>query len=597
MVSSLEKEKDSNKDIQSVASPVNDEPELPKVSIEKKWYHFWYLPPDHSPPEIYNWTLYACMIVFGILGSARGYDEGNIGGSIAQVSFKRFFGLSDKTKSKSYLTNRQSNITAMVQLGAIPGALIASWTVDKFGRVNALKGLCIVWIIGTVIQISSQSYGQFLAGRFIEGLAIGHTTTVGPTYISEVSPARIRGRLNSIFSGAVYFGYTIAMLTNWGVALHVSPHSNKPWIITTSLKIIFAGLIFILSFIFCYESPRWLLKNGDSDKAIENLTKLRGLPADHPYLVGEISDINEQILSEVEANRGTSLISKLIEIFTVKSIRYRFWAISFCSTLLSQWSGSSAISIYSTVLFGYLGIKGTDKLKWSAVLGTVKLTSAYLGAFFLIDLVGRRGSLYIGLTLQMVCICYFGVFLKVVPGAALGKALSVSEYHAAKAALAALFLSGTGWTIGFNNLQYLLGGEVFPLHMRSFAQSLTMVLHFVNQFGNSKATPKMIEEITSYGTMFFFVAVCFTSLIWCWFFIPEVSGRTLESMEEIFNLPWYKVGRYGPKLCPDYSLTNKISFDQNQRGNTYVDHITFHDKTEQQFVENVNDNSAKNNRV
>jgi sugar porter (SP) family MFS transporter len=578
------------KDIQSIVSQKEQQP--PVIKTSKKWYHFWYLPPDHSPPQIYNKTLYLTMFAFGILGAARGYDEGNVGGSIAQISFKNHFGLDDPTKSASYLKNRQSNITSMVQLGSILGALIASYTVDKFGRVRTLQALCLVWAIGAIIQITSGPIGQLYAGRFIEGIAIGHTTTVGPTYISEVSPARIRGRLNSIFAGAVYFGYTIAMFTNYGCALHVDPTSDKQWIIPTSLKIVFAGFIGILSFFVCIESPRWYLKIDKSDKAIEALSKVRNLPPDHPYIVSEISDVNEQVLAEKEALRGTTMLSKFYELVSVKSIRYRFFAIACTAQVLGQWSGPNAISIYATVLFGFVGAKGVEKLKWSAILGVVKLSSAYIGAFLLIDLIGRRRSLYTGLTIQMLSICYFAIFLRIVPNAASGVALVGSQARAAKGALAALFMSGVGWTIGFNNLQYLLGGEVFPLHLRSFAQSITMVLHFANQFGNSKATTKMMTAMTNYGAMFFFVGVCAISLCWCWFFVPEVAGRSLESMEEIFNLPWYIIGRKGPELCPDYSLTNKISFDVNAKGNTYYDHVNFSGKPDEEFVEdNAKDQS------
>ena len=526
-----EKEKEEN-EIQSIESSQREQPKI--VATKKRWYQFWYLPPDVSPPQIYNRTLYTSMSVFGILGSARGYDEGVIGGSIAQLGFKRHFGLSDPTKSESYLINRESNITSMVQLGAIAGAAIAAYTVDKFGRVRTLQGLCVLWAIGTIIQITAGPIGQLYAGRFIKGIAVGHTTTIGPTYISEISPSRIRGRLNTIFSGAVYIGYVTGMFSNYGCAIHISSESNKQWIIPTSLKLIYAGGIFIASILFAIESPRWYIKVGQNDKAIEALSKIRKLPPDHPYIVSEISDINEQVLAETEAQLGTSLIGKFWKLFTVKSIRYRFFFISCGVQLLGQWSGANAISIYATVLFGFIGARGNDKLKWAGILGSIKLFSSWGGGLLLIDLVGRRRSLYIGLTLQMLAICYFGIFLKVVPEAAAGEILTGSKARAAKGAIAALFLSGVGWTIGFNNIQYLLGGEVYPLHMRSFALSVTMVIHFLNQFGNSKATTKMMASMTNYGTMFFF----------CW----RLSGKFVLVLVLCSRSCWKVVGIYGRNI-------------------------------------------------
>ena len=102
----------------------------------------------------------------------------------------------------------------------------------------------------------------------------------------------------------------------------------------------------------------------------------------------------------------------------------------------------------------------------SAVLGVVKFCSAYLSAFFLIDVIGRKRCLYVGLSLQMTCILFYAIFLTIVPEAAeSGTSLTGSKYRASQAALASIFLSGTAWTMGFNSVQYLIGAEIFPLEL------------------------------------------------------------------------------------------------------------------------------------
>ncbi|KAK6454785.1 quinate permease [Scheffersomyces xylosifermentans] len=580
------------KEVYSIASHQTDDAEKPipqqnPEPTKKRWR--WQAAHDDSPPEIYNRTLYLTVFVFGILGAARGFDEGNISGNITLPSFKSKFGLSDKSKSPDQLANLKSNITSMVQLGSIGGCIIAMYTVDKFGRVRALQGVCILWIIAAIIQITSNNVGQLYAGRLLEGLAIGQTTTIGPS-MSEIAPNKIRGMCVCIFSGAVYFGIFLGYCVNYGTILHVSNTSDTQWRITLSLKVILAGIIFILSFLFCVESPRWLLKVNQPDKAIENLSKLRHLPPDHPYIVAEVSDINEQVLEEKEAVAGSSIFDKIKSIVMVKSLRYRFFAVAALAQVLGQWSGANAITIYTSELLSFAGIRGTDQLKYSAILGVVKFVSAYGSAFFIIDFLGRKRALYTGLTLQMLCILYFAIFITIVPQAGDSDVvLSPSQSKAAKGALAALYLSGTGWTMGFNSIQYLIGSEIFPLKIRSFAQSLVMVLHFGNQYGNSKALPKMLLALNNFGAFYFFVGVMILGLFWAYFFVPEVAGRSLESMEDIFNLPWYLIGRKGPELCPDYSEINKITHTTS-RGNTYEDHIhynTENSKVNQEFVEDV----------
>ena len=549
----------------------------------------WKVQDDHAPKEIYNWSLFLSVTVFGILGAARGYDEGCISTAVSQLSFRERFGFNDPNKTVDDIAELSSNIKAMVQLGSIGGALIAMYAVDKLGRVRSLQAACLLWITGAIIQITSGNVGQLYAGRLIEGLAIGQTTTIGPTYMSEVAPKAIRGLCGCVFAGAVYFGIMMAYFANYGAALHMSPDSNQQWIVPTSIKIPLAGLILTGSFVFCVESPRWLLKVNKPDKAAKNLSKLRNLPTDHPYILGEISDINEQIHAENEATQGSTIFAMIKEIFCVKSIRYRFFAVASLTQILGQWSGANAITIYSPELFALVGAVGVEKLKWTAILGVVKFVSAYFSAFFVIDFLGRRKALYIGIMIQMLSILYFAIFLTIVPEAGDDNVnLTGSKERAGKGAMAALFLSGAGWTMGFNSIQYLLGSEIFPLNIRSFAQSAIMVLHFANQYGNSKALPKMLLTMNNYGAFYFFFAVMLVALVWAWFFIPEVAGRSLESMEEIFNLPWYLIGRKGAELCPDYSEINKITYSDDGHGNAYDGEINYDlekSKVSQEFIE------------
>ncbi|QEU59486.1 hypothetical protein KDRO_B07590 [Kluyveromyces lactis] len=564
------KDKLEKKDVQyeNDSQSVQDDDQVsqmtPRIAAAEKKKFRWRVVDNDSPPEVYNWTLYMSILIFGILGAARGYDEGNVSGSVAQVSFQNQFGLADKTKSASYLANLKSNITSMVQLGSIGGTLLAMYTVEKFGRIKALQGVCVIWIVGAIIQITSKDVGQLYAGRLIEGLAIGQTTTIGPVYLSEVSLKQIRGLTGCLFAGAVYFGIMLAYFANYGTALHVSNTTRLQWVAPTSIKIVLAGLILIGSFIWCIESPRWLMKMGKDERAIKNLAKLRNLSETHPFIAGEIADIRYQITQEKETMSGTGYLDMVKEILFVKSVRYRFFAIACLVQLLGQWSGANAITIYAPELFSLVGVKGVDKLKMTAILGVVKFVSAYISAFFFIDFLGRKKASYIGISIQLLTLLYFALFLTIVPQATESDTvLTKAQFHASQAAIAALFLSGTGWTMGFNSIQYLLSAEVFPIKIRSFAQSCIMLLHFSNQFGNSKAVPKMLLSMNNFGAFYFFVGVLFISLLWVHFFVPEIAGRSLESMEELFNLPWYMIGTRGPEMCPDNSEVTKLTYKKS----------------------------------
>lgn len=117
-------------------------------------------------------------------GAARGLDEGLIGTSAGQPSFEGLFGLKDPSLSEHEQADLLGNITSMVQMGSIAGALIAFFITDKIGRLWATRQFTAVWIIGTVMFLSSAtngSLGLLYAGRFIMGLGIGQTTVVAPS--------------------------------------------------------------------------------------------------------------------------------------------------------------------------------------------------------------------------------------------------------------------------------------------------------------------------------------------------------------------------------------------------------------------------------
>lgn len=143
------------------------------------------------------------------MGAARGIDEGLTGTTASLSSFSRLFHLDDPTMTKDQQANRLSNITGMVQLGSIGGALVGFYFLDRLGRLWATRELCAVWIVGIVMYVSSAangSLGLLYAGRFVAGLGVGQTVVVGPTYLAEIAPYMIRGLCVCVFSGAVYFG-------------------------------------------------------------------------------------------------------------------------------------------------------------------------------------------------------------------------------------------------------------------------------------------------------------------------------------------------------------------------------------------------------
>lgn len=346
-------------------------------------------------------------------------------------------------------------------------------------------------------------------------------------------------------------GIVLAYFANYGCQVNLGDTTHARWQVPTSLHLMFAGVIFGLSF-FQFESPRFLIKKGRDAQALEVMARLRNLSPDHPYVAQEIAAVTRQHHEEREATMGASWLGVVKELVGIPSNRYRL-CLAVGAQLLSQWSGAGSITLYAPDLFALLGITGTNEgLLVTAVFGIVKLVAAVCCALFLVDVIGRKRSLLVGITLQALAMVYVAAFLTAVPALGLvdDYVLSPVETGPSKGAVFMIYLSGFGWALGWNSMQYLLTAELFPLRIRALATSIAMTAHFANQYGNARAVPNMLLRpslggISPKGTFWCFAAVTVLGGAWVWFFVPETAGRSLESMDRLFALPWYQIGRYG----------------------------------------------------
>ncbi|KAJ5129982.1 uncharacterized protein N7515_006021 [Penicillium bovifimosum] len=526
-----------------------------------------------EPKEVFNWRLWFAVVSFGLMGAARGVDEGLISGAFNSKDFQKY--INYESYSEVEQTNIKGNVTAMVQIGSVAGALFAFLVCDRIGRLWATRQLCVLWILGIAIFMGNGgSLGAVYAGRFIAGLGVGQTVVVAPVYLAEIAPASIRGLCTCVFTGFVYLGIVLAYFANYGCELNLGDATHNRWLVPTSLHIMFAGLIFLLSFIQ-YESPRYLVKRGQHERAITVLSRLRGLSADDEYVVREFSAIQVSHEAEMEATMGSGPIGVIKETFLVPSNLYRVY-LTFMAQLLSQWSGAGSITVYAPDLFKLLGITGNNEsLLVTAVFGIIKLVAAILCALFLVDVIGRKRALLLGITLQGIAMLYIAGFLTAVPemGVVDSFVLPANKKGASEGAIAMIYLSGFGWALGWNSMQYLLTAELFPLRIRALCTSMAMTLHFANQYGNARAVPNMLLPVAQggidpKGTFWCFAAITVVGGVWVWFSIPETSGRSLESMDRLFALPWYKIGRYGNQDADerDQVVNEKMEVEMQAHG-------------------------------
>lgn len=334
------------------------------------------------------------------------------------------------------------------------------------------------------------------------------------------------------------FSQVIGTLSVYAVSLHLPKDKNIQWM-TPYLAQLAVPVVTGIGGFFVTESPRWLMAKGREADAEKTLCKLRRLEPSHPYIIEEMSSMRDQVEREQAAHlTATGPLGKLKEVFTVRNYRRRV-AVVVIVYALAQMSGANAITNYLPTIFGLVGVKGTkDKLITSAMYSLAKTVFGALAALILIDGLGRRKSLFTGITIQGLCHIYLGSFLKVDKDRN-----GVMPEGSSIVAIGAIYLHALGWSMGLFPLPYLFGGELFPTHVRAVGGALSQGFHWLFYFAITKATPSLLSSTHNFGAFFLFASFCFIAGIYGYLAVPETSERTLEDIDKLFDQPWYRMNR------------------------------------------------------
>lgn len=245
----------------------------------------------------------------------------------------------------------------------------------------------------------------------LPGLAVGASSLIVPQYISECSPPAIRGRLVGIFEVVLQCAQIVGFWVNYVVNQNISARSNAQWQLPVGLQLVFGSLL-VLSMFFQPESPRWLVKVGRGGQAVRNLTRIRCLPADDPYIQWEVEAVKEQLRREQDLGANRSLWKQLQEAFIPGNRNRLFLGMSLM--MLQNLSGINALNYYSTSIFQAAGFTGTSvSLLATGVFGVVKAAATAVFMVWGIDRLGRRTSLLIGSCGALISMFYLGGYTKV----------------------------------------------------------------------------------------------------------------------------------------------------------------------------------------
>lgn len=224
-------------------------------------------------------------------GMLFGYDSGYISSVLAMNEFKIEYGhrvpVADDSTGFLYHTWEKSLIVSILSAGTFFGALISGALADWIGRKTTIIAGCGVFIVGVVLQLVHTSVAALVVGRLVAGFGVGFVSAINILYMSEVAPRKVRGAIVSCYQFAITIGIMLASCVGYATRDRTDSGAFRvPIGVQILWAVVLAGGLFMLP-----ESPRYYVKKDRSDRALESLSRLRGLPRENDMLQDELAEI------------------------------------------------------------------------------------------------------------------------------------------------------------------------------------------------------------------------------------------------------------------------------------------------------------------
>jgi len=280
-------------------------------------------------PKIYNPLFVALVATVG--GMLFGFDISSMSAIIGTEQYNEYF---DRPAGIT-----QGAIGSALAAGSVIGSAIAGPVSDRIGRRDSIMFACLWWFAGTSVQVACNGVGSLIAGRVINGVCVGITSSQVPVYLAEIAKKEKRGQLIVIQQLAIEWGILIMYFVGFGCSFIPGPASFR-----TAWGIQFVPAVFLACGLpFLPRSPRWLAKMDRSDEAIKTLANIQaGGDVDDPLVVAEWEEITMTLKAERSAPAGWR-----------KFVYNGMWKRTLAGFTVQMWqqnSGANAMTVSSLCL-------------------------------------------------------------------------------------------------------------------------------------------------------------------------------------------------------------------------------------------------------
>ena len=387
---------------------------------------------------------------------------------------------------------------ASALVGTILGAMFAGIPSDRYGPRGSLKGTALLYIVSAAGSALAWGWAPLLAFRFIGGLGIGASSVLGPMYIAEIAPARLRGRLVGLFQLNVVLGILVAYFSNYLVGLLGFGDSEWRWKLGIAAG---PAILFFLMLFGIPQSPRWLAKKQRVEEA-RSVLVLTG----EENVEGEL----KEIIDSIDARHGHA---------DEPLFRHKYRVPIFLAItigMFNQLSGINAILYYLNDIFQRAGFSKVSGDLQSVAVGATNLLFTIL-AMSVIDKFGRRKMLLVGSVGTAVCL------------AGVAWVFSTARNEGMLVWLLVGFIAFFAFSQGAVIWVYL--SEVFPNRVRAKGQSLGSFTHWAMNALISSTFP-LLAAASGAAPFVFFSAMMVVQFFVVLSFYPETKGVSLEQMQK-----------------------------------------------------------------
>jgi SP family galactose:H+ symporter-like MFS transporter len=393
-------------------------------------------------------------------------------------------------------------IVSSVLWGGLVGAAIGGKAADAFGRGATISATAAIFVVGSFWTGLASSPAWLIVGRVIVGLAVGGVSVAVPLYLSEIAPARIRGAVVTLNQLALVLGVLCSYLVSAWFA--TTPEGWRYMLMAGAAPAVVLGY----AMLFLPASPRWLMASGSEGSARRMLRRL-GTPDE------------DAAIAEIKKTLESTPKSSWRELLQPTS-RYTLF-VGLGLMFFQQFSGVGIVISYSTTIFEMTGIAGpTGNALLTVAMGAIDFT-ATMTAIVLLDRFGRKPLFLNGIAVTVVCLLILAVgFAGLTQLGSFGQWLVVGSLLTYMAA----------FSLSLGPVSGLIVSEIYPQRVRGVAMGVVIVANWVSQIITAFTFPSLVAHFGATVTFALYAGIGVAGFLFCYFFVPETKGLTLEEIEQ-----------------------------------------------------------------